>query len=144
MLIFSVWDVWVFIWSLFWDLSVQKLLWFCSWICCNYWTFYLFCLLNLQNETFCWYRIVFSLLSCQLNSWLLAWLYSLSFQADRIVHSCVHSSELVIVWVFSLFHWTGSVCLSLNFVVNIVLQAVQCVLAFELEFEQSCLPVLSY
>ena len=144
MLILSVWNVQVFIQFLSWNLLIQKLLWFCSQIYCNHWTFHFFCLSDFWNKTFYWYRVVFSLLSCQLNSWLSAWLYLLLFWADRTVHSCVYSSELVIVWVFSLFHQTALIYLFSDSVVDAVLSAVQCVSAFELEFELSCLLILSH
>ena len=143
MLIFFVWDVWVFAQSFFWDSLIQKLLWFCSQICHSCQTSHLSHFLNFSDETFHWYRVVFSLLLCLLSSWLLAWLYSLLFQADRTVHSCVCSSELVIVWVFLLFCWTDLICLSSDSVVDVALQVVWCMSAFELKFELSCLLILS-
>ena len=144
MSVFSVWDIQVFIQFFSWNSQIQKLLWFYSWIYHNHWTSCLSYFWNFLNEIFHWCKIVFSLLLCWSDSWWSAWLYLFLFQADKTAHSCAHSFELVIVWTSLWFCQTDLIFQSSDSAVNVALQAVQCMSAFELEFEQNCLLILSH
>ena len=97
-----------------------------------------------MNEISCWCMTEFSQLLCQSSSWWLTWFYCFSFWADRTVCWDAYLFESIIVSTFFWFCWTDQTFQFSIAVVNIVLQAVQCVTASELEFVQNYLMILQH